>query len=118
MFLPAELEAGRDGYNPFVIICTWEHDADETAGRKLREIFALFKKPGRSLEGIDIESIRSYNLIGARTFLLIGRTRSNKGLQSLVARISVGNPMDVDLYHAISVHELADIMAELPKNPA
>ena len=40
MFLPAELEAGRDGYNPFVIICTWDRDADKKAAKRLEGQYA------------------------------------------------------------------------------
>ena len=109
--------ARKEGFVEFIFNIRWEHDADEVAVEKFQEIFDLIKNEERSkerddlLKGMDFDSLRAFNLIGRRHFMLIGWTNSNRALQNLSLKLTLGASIRVDIAPAVEVHAFDEVIA-------
>lgn len=115
------MEEGKD-YNWFVIMCSWDWNADEHALKRFQWVYHYFnaynvpdewKKvladPNDARNAIDFESLKALNLIGQREFVIIGRTSSNRVLQEISSNITLNTAIRVDVFPATYVHEFAKI---------
>ena len=109
-----------EGYSWFLILCSWEYDADRIAMDKWREVYNWFKvKPDKSGEYIPPrdeiadEGLIALNLIGKRQFVIAGQAKSNKPLQELSSMITLSTPIEVDVFAATNVFEFGTINKEI-----
>jgi len=108
--------ARKEGFVEFIFNIRWEHDADETALNKFQDIFDLIENEKRRderddlLAGIDFDSLRAFNLIGRRHFMLIGWTNTNKALQNLSLILTLGASISVEVVPATEVHTLDEVV--------
>jgi hypothetical protein len=108
--------ARKEGYVEFIFNIRWEHGADETALNKFQEIFDLIENEKRTeerddlLKGMDFDSLRAFNLIGRRHFMLIGWTNSNKALQNLSMILTLGAAISVEVVPATEVHTFDEVV--------
>ena len=109
------------GHSWFLITCSWEPGADVEAEDRFIKTYKYLDE--LSTDGwrdkldtddprldLDSESLRAFNLIGRRQFVVIGQTRSNRVLQELAIKIGLGAPIRVDVFPATLVHDLYNIM--------
>jgi len=100
----------KEGYSWFLILCSWEYDADRMAMVKWQEVYNWFK-PDKPEElpplrkEIANEGLLALNLIGKRKFVIAGQAKSNKPLQELSSMITLGTPIKVDVFAATNVFE-------------
>lgn len=110
--------------NWFLIMTSWEIGADEVAIERFHKVYEylmpLMKDDWRK-EMMEIDqqdarlaftsgTVKALNLIGRRTFIIIGQTRSNRVLQLLSRMISLKAPISVEIFPATDVHDLKDLL--------
>jgi len=112
------------GYSWFMIMCSWEPEADEEAvkifDRTYQYLKALTsdklldelrnKNADDPLFDLDTDSFKAINLIGRRQFVMIGQSRSNRLQQKLALDIGLGTRVKVDVFPATFVHDLEEVM--------
>jgi hypothetical protein len=106
--------------NWFLIMVSWDWDADQDAIRKFQWVYKYLNaynvkaewdkvKADDPRKAIDFDSLKALNLIGQRKFVIIGRTRSNVVLQEISANITLQTAIRVDVFPATYVHEFKKI---------
>lgn len=112
------------GYSWFLIMCSWEPDADGDAVAKFGVVYdylqlltddqklAEFKKnnPDDPLVDLDSDSFKAINLIGRRQFVIIGQAKSNRLQQHLALMIGLGTRIKVEVFPATYVHDLRTVL--------
>jgi len=98
----------EDGYNPFVILFSWDFEADKEATLKMNNLHEKFEEMG-------IQYGEGWYLTGNRTMIVLGYVRSNIELQKLCLSVTYDTPIQADVYHAIDVHDLASVVGRKPK---
>ena len=108
----AKLEQLRaDGYYPFVVIFTWDPKDDAVALGRFRNALQFFKRfQGVEKPGIDPQTAQTYNLTGARSFIVLGHTNSPKELQTFVSSIVFNTGILAHLHHVVEAHEFEDVI--------
>lgn len=115
--------------NWFLIMCTWDIDADEIAVQRFYDLYDYLKVLAppeevrqEALAGLPRDdprltlvpdSLKSLNLIGRRTFVIVCQIiseKSNRLLQELSKKISLGAPINVEIFPATFVHDLIDVL--------
>jgi len=122
--------------NWFLIMASWEMGADAEAIQRFYDVYhyLLPLAPSDAIPGeirdrikedpiLDPDdprsslvptSLKSLNLIGRRKFVIIGQTTSNNSnrvLQALSRKISLGAPINVEIFPATYVHDLIGILS-------
>ncbi|MGD2037408.1 MAG: hypothetical protein PVH28_05950 [Desulfobacterales bacterium] len=108
----------KKGYSWFFILVSWEHDDDDDAIDKWKDVYNFLKRPKRDgvdplREEIADEGLIGLNLIGKRKFVIAGQTRSNRPLQKISSMIALKTGIKVDVFAATSVFELGNINKDL-----
>lgn len=112
------------GHSWFLIMCSWEPDADGEAQTKFGEVYRYLQvlmddkqledfknnNPNDPLCDLDSNSFKALNLIGRRQFVIIGQATSNKLQQKLALDIGLGTRIKVEVFPATFVHDLHKIM--------
>lgn len=115
--------------NWFLIMCTWEMGADDIAVQRFHDLYdylRILAPPDdvrqKALDALPRDdprltlvpdSLKSLNLIGRRTFVIVCQIiseKSNKLLQELSKRMSLGAPISVEIFPATFVHDLLDVL--------
>ncbi len=125
--------------NWFLIMVSWEMGADEVAVSRFHQVYMYLnvrapgmdedKRKRREAEDaynecykddpivtddpvydIVVGSLKPFNLIGRRKFVIICQTPSNRVLQRLSKMISLKAPINVEIFPATYVTELRDIL--------
>jgi hypothetical protein len=98
----------QGAYNRFTAIFTWTPQEDQVA----RERFKKWLDFDNLLSETEIVPIhtRAYSLIGARTVIIIGLSKSMKGLHRYCSEIIFNTGIEANFYHAVDVDELKDII--------
>jgi len=118
------MQATLPGYSWFLIMCSWEPDADGDAVAKFGVVYdylqlltddqklAEFKKnnPDDPLVDLDSDSFKAINLIGRRQFVIIGQAKSNRLQQHLALMIGLGTRIKVEVFPATYVHDLRTVL--------
>jgi len=106
------------GHSWFIIMCSWESEADDEAVPIFKEVYekylSILTKGGwrDQLEDtdprldLDSDSFKAINLIGRRQFVIIGQATSNKVQQHLALMIGLGTRIKVEVFPATYVHDL------------
>ena len=108
----------------FVIVSSWEAGADDAAVQRFHDVYQYLNVLApdyreKALAGLDKndprrdivpETLRALNLIGRRKFMIICQTRSNRVLQELSKKISLGAPVNVEIFPATNVHDLEALL--------
>jgi hypothetical protein len=110
--LRAKLERLRsDGYYPFVALFTWDPKDDAVALGRFRNALKWFKRyQGMEKPGIDPQTAQTYNLTGARSFIVIGYSCSPKELQTFCSSIVFNTGILANFHHAVEAHEFEDVI--------
>jgi hypothetical protein len=121
--------------NWFLIMVSWEAGADAEAIQRFYDVYDYLlplapanvipeeirdrvkadpiQSPDDPRLGLVPASLKSLNLIGRRKFVIIGQTTSNNSnrvLQALSRKISLGAPISVEIFPATNVHDLIGIL--------
>ena len=113
-----------DNHSWFLIMCSWEPDADVEAQTKFRDVYGylevlkddtdlkkyITENPNDPLCDLDSNSFKALNLIGRRQFVMIGQAKSNKLQQKLALDIGLGTHIKVEVFPATFVHDLYSTM--------
>ena len=108
----------------FVVVSSWEAGADDAAVQRFHDVYKYLnvlapERREKALAGLerhdprlDIvpESLRALNLIGRRKFMIICQARSTRVLQELSKKISLGAPINVEIFPATNVHDLEALL--------
>lgn len=111
-------------YSWFMIICSWEPEADSDAVKKFGAVYQYLqllmddqllaefenKKPDDPIFDLDPDSFKALNLIGRRQFVLIGQAKSNRLQQKLALDIGLGTRISVEVLPATYVHDLQGVL--------
>jgi hypothetical protein len=118
--LPSHMET-LPGYNWFVIVCSWDLEAEGEAIErfehtyhylnKLREPGWLENNKNDPRAALDVDSLKALNLIGRRKFVIVCQTRSHKVLLELSKRIGLRSPVKVEVLPASHVHDVFGAVA-------
>jgi len=105
--------------NWFLIMCSWDWDADKVALEKFQWVYNylnIYNTPewkelrdDDPRKAMDFESLKALNLIGKRKFVIIGQTSSNNVLQKISSEITLGTAIKVDIFPATYVHDFKKI---------
>jgi hypothetical protein len=119
--------------NWFLIMCSWEMGEDAEAVQRFHAVYEYFTpltptdNPEGRQEALALlakddprlslvpDSLKSLNLIGRRKFVIICQIiseNSNRVLQALSRKISLGAPISVEIFPATYVHDLTNILPE------
>jgi len=109
-------------YNWFLIMCTWDRDADKDAIDKFQWVYnylnarnvpeqwkTISANANDFRNALDFDSLKALNLIGQRKFVIIGRTLSNNVLQVISSNVTLETSIRVDVFPATYVHEFAKL---------
>lgn len=116
------------GHSWFLIVCSWEPDADDKAVPTFKEVYDNYlnilthddwrdklKDDDPRLD-LDSDSFKALNLIGRRQFVIIGQATSNRVQQELALKIGLGTRIKVEVFPATYVHDLRTVLpSTLPK---
>lgn len=91
------------GFNPFIIIFTWEPGEDGLAAQNM---FTLHEQ----LEEKGIQAGHGWYLTGRRTMIVIGWADSNIKIQKLCLAVTYKTEIQADVSYCIDIHELASVM--------
>ena len=99
-------------YNWFLIMCSWDGNADKDALEKFQWVYHYFNaydsRDANDLRNaMDFASLKALDLIGQRKFVIIGRTTSNRVLQKISSNVTLETAIRVDVFPATYVHEFA-----------
>ncbi len=111
-------------YSWFMIICSWEPEADSDAVKKFGAVYQYLqllmddqllaefenKKPDDPIFDLDPDSFKALNLIGRRQFVIIGQATSNRLQQKLALDIGLGTRIKVEVFPATYVHDLRTVL--------
>ena len=107
-----ETELLIGSYTRFVAIFTWPPKDDAVA----RKQFGKWVGPGHDFKrlldetGIIASHMRAYSLIGARTAIVIGLSKSMEGLHRYCSEIIVGTGIEAKFYYAVDFDEVEDLL--------
>ncbi len=112
------------GYNWFVILCSWELEAEDEAVERFNDVYeylnilrnARWLDEQEKLElggkdtdtryALDRDSLKALNLIGRRKFVFVFQSKSHKILLELSKRIGLNSPIKVEVLPAVHVHDV------------
>lgn len=118
------------GHSWFMIMCSWESDADADAVTTFGAVYDYlnlltddvelkkFKSENQNdpLFDLDSGSFKALNLIGRHQFVFIGQATSNRLQQKLALDIGLGTHIKVEVFPATYVHDLRNVLpSSLPK---
>ena len=106
-------------YNWFMMMCSWEWEHDSKALNKFGEVYkhlnifntsewdSIKADPNNNdlRKALNVSTLKAFNLIGQRKFVIVGETTSNKVLQQLSSMITLGTPIKVEIFNATYVHD-------------
>ncbi len=101
------LEKG-EGYG-FVAIFTWPPEADKVARERFGTILAQFQPD----QNADVVPGAAYSLTGARTVLVIGRSKSESALYKFCSSIIFDSGIDANFYHCVDFDEAKGMWPDL-----
>jgi len=111
----------KDKYNWFLIMCSWDSNADKDALKRFGRLYDYLdiypdrwdKLPDEDpRKALDIKELKALNLIGQRKFVIIGRTRSNRVLQKISSDITLETAIRVEVFPATYVREFKEVNAD------
>lgn len=117
------------GHSWFMIMCSWEPDADGEAVKKFGAVYDYLqlltddqkltefenRNPDDPLFDLDLDSFKALNLIGRHQFVFIGQATSNRLQQKLALDIGLGTHIKVEVFPATYVHDLRKVLpSKLP----
>jgi hypothetical protein len=98
----------QGAYNRFAAIFTWSPQEDQVARERFKK-WLDFDNLLSQTEIVPLHS-RAYSLVGARTVIIIGLSKSMKGLHQYCSEIIFNTGIEANFYHAVDVDELKDII--------
>lgn len=108
-----------DGHSWFLIVCSWDYEADDKATAKWVDVFNWFRDKSDQAEAagslrneIADEGLLALNLIAKRQFVIACQAKSNKPLQQVASMITLGTAIQVDVFAATNVFEFGSINQE------
>jgi hypothetical protein len=107
-------------YNWFLIMCSWDWNADQDAIRKFQWLYNYLNArnvpekwaditahPDDPRHALDFYNLTGLNLIGQRKFVIIGRATSNGVLQEISSNVTLETSIRVDVFPATFAHDFA-----------
>jgi len=97
-------------YQNFVAIFTWPPGDDKIARERLKEIVKQIPEEGPPQDAPVVPGA-AYSLTGARTVLVIGRSRSESELYTFCSSIIFDSGISANFYHCVNFGEARDFLS-------